>query len=338
MNNYLLIIPIIFSFFVTLFILPFWMRKARQIGLVWDDMNKTGKQKVAGSGGIIAILGFLVGALLFIAYTRFYLKSADNLIEILALLLVIVILAVIGFIDDLLGWQHGGLSRTSRLILFIIASIPLMVINAGKHIVAFPFIGIIDLGILYPLILIPVGITGAAATYNFLAGFNGLEAGQGIILLSAVGFVAFFTGNSWLTIICLCLIAALIAFLLYNFCPAKTFPGDSLTLVIGGMIAIVAILGDFEKIAVFFFIPYIIETVLKSRGKLVKHSFGIPKEDGSIGLRYPEVYGLTHAGIYLLEKAGMKATEKKVVYLIWGFQIIVILAVLLIFREGIFLR
>lgn len=338
MIDYLLILPLAFSFFVTLFVLPFWIRKAAQIGLVWDDMNKVGKQKVAGSGGIIAVLGFLTGVLIYIAYKVFYLKSNDNIIEIMALLLVSIILAVVGFIDDLLGWQHGGLSKTSRLILFVLASIPLMVINAGKHVIGMPFIGIVDLGIVYPLILIPLGITGAAATYNFLAGFNGLEAGQGVILLAAVGFVALVTGSPWLTIIAFCLILSMIAFLFYNFCPARTFPGDSLTLVIGGMIAIIAILGDFEKIALFFFIPYIIETILKSRGKLAKHSFGMPKEDGSLDLRYDKIYGLTHASIYLLKRFGIKPTERRVVYVIWSFQIIIILLGLLIFKEGIFLR
>jgi UDP-N-acetylglucosamine--dolichyl-phosphate N-acetylglucosaminephosphotransferase len=338
MKDYLLIIPIAFSFFVTLFILPFWMRKAKQIGLVWDDMNKIGKQKVAGSGGIIAVLGFLVGVLIFIAYRRFYLMSNDNTIEILALLLVVVILAIVGFVDDLFGWQHGGLSRTSRILLFIVASIPLMVINAGKHVVALPFLGVVDLGILYPLLLIPIGITGATATYNFLAGFNGLESGQGIIMMSAICLVAFLTGNPWLSIISLCMIAALLAFLIYNFYPARTFPGDCLTLVIGGMIAVLAILGNFERIAVFFFIPYILETILKSRGRLSKYSFGQPQKDKTLSLRYEKIYGLTHLSIYLLQKAGIKATEKKVVYLIWGFQVLVILIGFIIFREGIFFR
>src|SRR3989338_2246910 len=337
MNSYLLIIPLAASFFITLLLLPFWMKKAKQIGLVWDDINKTGKQKVSGSGGIIAVLGFLVGVLIFIAYRRFYLRIDDNLIEIFTLLLVAIILAVIGFIDDLLGWQRGALSKSSRLVLFLVASIPLMVINAWKHIVALPFLGIVDLGLFYPLVLIPLGVIGAASTYNFLAGFNGLEAGQGIFLMAALGFVAYFTGNSWLAIISLCLMLALIAFLFYNFYPARTFPGDSLTLVIGGMIATIAILGDFERIALFFFIPYILETILKSRGRLAKQSFGMPKEDGTLGQRYDKIYGLTHAAIYLLEKAGVKATEKSAVYLIWGFQILIVLIGLLVFREGIFL-
>jgi UDP-N-acetylglucosamine--dolichyl-phosphate N-acetylglucosaminephosphotransferase len=202
---------------------------------------------------------------------------------------------------------------------------------------AFPFFGSIDIGLLYPLLLIPLGIVGATATFNFLAGFNGLEAGQGILLLSALSIVAFFTGTTWLALIGLCMVIALLAFLFYNFTPAKVFPGDVLTYSVGALIAIMAILGNFEKVAVFFFIPYIMEVILKSRGKLVKYSFGKPQKDGSLELLYPKIYGLTHLSILILKKIGIKPTEKKVVYLIWTFQLLVIIIGFIIFRTGIFL-
>ena len=333
----ILLIPILASFFVTLFIIPFWIRKAKQIGLVWKDMNKLSHEKVAGSGGIIAVFGFIIGVLFYIAYSVFILDINDSrLIEILALLNVILISAGVGLIDDLFGWQHGGLSRRSRLILVFLAAIPLMAINAGKSTVSLPFLGVVNLGIFYPLIIIPIGIIGATYTFNFLAGYNGLEAGQGIILLSAVGLVAFFTGNSWLFIIALTMAAALLAFLFYNFHPAKVFPGDSLTYTVGGLIAIISILGNFEKVAVFFFIPYMIETILKLRGRLLKQSFGKPLEDGFLDLRYSKLYGLEHISIFLQKKFNIKPTEKKVVYSIWIFQIIIILFVFVIFKEGIF--
>lgn len=333
----ILAIPILASFFVTLFLVPFWIRKARQIGLMWDDMNKLSSQKVAGSGGIITVCGFVSGVLLYIAYIVFILeKYNSHLIETLALLNVILILAGIGLVDDLLGWRRGGLSRRSRLITVCFAAIPLMVINAGKSIVSLPFIGVIDLGLIYPLIIIPLGIAGATTTFNFLAGFNGLEAGQGIILLASAALVAFLMGNSWLTIIALCMTAALLAFLFYNFYPANVFPGDALTYSVGGLIAAISILGNFERIAIFFFIPYIIEIFLKARGKLVKQSFGKPKEDKSLDLRYDKLYGLEHVAIAGLKKIGMKPTERKVVFIIWSFQIIIIIMGMIIFKRGIF--
>ncbi len=337
MINTILFVPILASFLVTLFLVPFWIRKAKQIGLMWNDMNKIKSEKVAGSGGIIAIAGFVTGVLLYIAYVVFVAKSYNShLVAILALLNVVLILAGVGLVDDLLGWRLGGLSKRSRIIMVFFAAIPLMVINAGKSTMLLPFIGRVDLGLVYPLFFIPIGVVGATTTFNFLAGYNGLEAGQGIILLSSISLVTFFLGETWLTLIALCMIASLFAFLFFNFYPAKVFPGDSLTYSVGGLIAIMAILGNFEKIAIFFFIPYIIEFVLKTRGKLVKQSFGSPKEDGSLDLKYDKIYGLEHLSIYVFKKIGIKPTELKVVFSIWIFQIVIIVIGFVIFAEGIF--
>ena len=332
----LLIIPILASFFLVLIFTSLWIKKARQIGLVWHDMNKLKKEKVSGSGGIIVLLAFIISVFIFVAYRVFYLQDTSYLIEIISFVSVVMLAGGIGFIDDLLGWQHGGLSRKSRILMVIVAAIPLMAINAGRSQLSLPFFGSVDFGLLYPLLLIPLGIVATTTTFNFLAGFNGLEAGMGAILLSALSLVAFLTGNSWLALIGLCMVVALVAFLFYNFTPAKVFPGDVLTYSVGSMIAIIAILGNCEKIAIFFFIPYILELILKSRGGLTKHSFGKPQKDGSLDLPYDKIYGNTHLAIFLMKKLGMKPTEKRIVYAIWIFQILVVIAGLVIFREGIF--
>lgn len=336
MINYVLVLPILASFLVTLFFIPVWIRKAKQIGLLWTDMNKTTSEKIVGSGGIGVVLGAIIGILVYIAYRTFYINTSTFLIEIFATLVVILFLSGIGLIDDLLDWQRGGLSIQSRLILTALAAIPLMAINVGRSEISIPLFGIIDLGIIYPLVLVPIGIVGATTTFNFLAGFNGLESGQGILLLSAISIVAFFTGNSWLTIIALCMAASLLAFLFYNFYPAKIFPGDTLTYSVGGLVAIIAILGSFEKIAIFFFIPYIIETGLKLRGGLKKQSFGKANKDGTLDLKYNKIYGLEHAAISLLKGFKIRSTEKNVVYLLWTFQLLIIILGFIIFRNGIF--
>ena len=330
------ILILLSSFLVTLLVIPSWIKKAGIIGLMWENMNSIKREKIAGSGGIIVILGFLIGVTFFIAYQVFYEHTQTNLIQIFALMIVIILLSGIGLVDDLLGWRRGGLRKRTRLVLVALSAIPLISINAGRSIVSAPFFGQIDLGLIYPLIIIPLGIVGASTTYNFLAGFNGLEDGQGIIFLSAISIVSYFTGNYWISIICLCMIASLLAFLLYNYYPAKILPGDSLTYSVGGLIAIASILGNFERIAVFFFIPYILEVILKSRGGLVKQSFGKPTKDGSLDLVYEKFYSLNHISIYLLKKMNIKATEKMAVYMIWFFQIIIVILGFIIFKEGIF--
>lgn len=320
----LILIIIFLSFFCTYLIIPFWIKKAKQIGLVWEDMNKPKREKnVAGSGGIVVVMGAVIGIFLYIAIQTFYFKTSDGIsISILAMLSTLLLVSGIGLIDDLFGWKKGGLSKRSRIVLILFSAVPLMVINAGES----TMIGI-NFGIWYPLFIVPLGILGATTTFNFLAGFNGLETSQGIILLSALSIVMYLTGNSWLSVVALCLVASLLAFYIFNSNPAKVFPGDVLTYAIGSSIAVIAILGNAEKIAIFFFIPYLIETVLKLRGKLKKQSFGIPNKDGSLEMPYDKIYGLEHLAIYILKriKPSKKVYENDVVYSINGFQIVIIL-------------
>ncbi len=335
-NSIFLVLPLLASFLVVVFLMPFWIRKARQINLMWENMNQLNSQKIAGSGGIVMIIGFVLGLLLFVAHSVFFLNSNEHLVEIFAMLSVLLILCGIGLLDDLLGWRKGGLSKRSRIILVAFAAIPLIVLKVGKSIINIPLIGPIDTGLLYALVIIPIGIVGATTTFNFLAGFNGLESGQGIIIFSALALVSLFTGSTWLFWIILIMIASLLAFFLFNNFPARVLPGDSLTYSVGGMIAIIAILGNFEKIAIFFFIPYALETILKLRGKLSKQSFGKPQKDGTLDMLYSKIYGLEHLAIYLLNKTKWKATEQRVVMLIWSFQILIIIIGFIIFRQGIF--
>jgi UDP-N-acetylglucosamine--dolichyl-phosphate N-acetylglucosaminephosphotransferase len=325
----LLFATIFISFFVTLLIMPMWIKKAKQIGLIWEDMNKFNKiRNVAGSGGVIVVLGTLVGIFLYIAIRTFYFKSIDgNLVQIFAIMSSLFLVTGVGLMDDLFGWKSGGMSIRSRLILILFSAVPLMVINAGNSTV----FGI-NIGLLYPLLAIPIGVVGTTTTYNFLEGFNGLGARQGIIILSALAFVSYLHGESWLSLIALIMVASLSAFYIFNRYPAKVFPGDTMTYSIGIMIVSIAILGGLELVAVLFFIPYIIEMILKSRGRLKKYSFGKPNEDGSLDLAYDKIYGLEHLAIKILKKIkpSHKAYEKDVVNLINGFQIVIIILALII--------
>ena len=323
--EYLLLISVAVSFLLTVLFLPKWIKVCRKIGLVWEDMNKFGHPKnVAASGGVVVIMAFVLGVLTYVALKTFVFEGTVNALNIFALLSVILILGIVGLTDDLLGWKNNGLSMRLRLLLAVAASVPLVVINAGTHTMSLPFFGHVSFGILYPLFLIPLAVVGVSTTYNFLAGFNGLEAGQGILVVGFLSFVAYVSGSAWLAVVGFCMVGALVGFYIFNKVPAKVFPGDTVTYAIGALIAGMAILGNFEKIAFVVFIPYILEVILKSRGGLEKHSFGVPDKKGMLKEPYDKIYGLEHLAIRILNKLG-GATERKVTYLIHAFQILFIL-------------
>ena len=154
-----------------------------------------------------------------------------------------------------------------------------------------------------------------------LAGYNGLEAGMGAIILSTLGFISWNLGYTWVAVVAFTMVMALLAFLIYNKYPSKIFPGDTMTYSVGALIAIVAILGNIEKFALFLFIPYFLEFILKARGKFKKESFAAVQEDGSLNLK-DGIYGLEHLTIKFLSKIKKKVYENDVVYALYGFEII----------------
>lgn len=331
-TNPLLLVPILVSFLVVVFTMPKWIEKCNEVGLLWKDMNKWKYPKeIASSGGLIVIMAFVLGTLFYIAFRTFFRIGSEVSLQIFAILSVILIFAIIGLTDDLLGWKRGGLSKRLRVLLAFLAAIPLIVINAGNSSMVVPFFGSVEFGLFYPLFLIPLGIAGCASVYNFLAGVDGLEASQGILILSFLSYVSYITNNTWLALVGLIMVASLLGFLVFNWSPAKVFPGDILTYSVGALIALMAILGSFQKVAVFVFIPFIIELCLKMRGKLDKYSFGEPQEDGSLELKYDKIYGLTHLGIFVLGKFKKKVYKKDVVLFVLGIHLVFILLAWVLF-------
>lgn len=320
MEGICLLFPIV-SFFTTLLLTPKWIKivKKRFYGY---DVNKFNKPKVAELGGIPVIAGFLSSCFLFIAYSTFVLKITNYLIYFFAGLSSILIISLIGLIDDLIGWKKG-LKKWQRPLLTLFASVPISAVNAGKSVMNVPFIGDVDFGILYPLLIAPIGIMGASNAFNMLAGMNGLEASMGILVLLPLSFYSLISNQIPVFMLSASMIFSLLAFLIYNWYPAKIFPGNVLTYTVGSLIAIISILGNMERLALFVFSLYFLEFFLKARSKFKAESFGKPKKNGELELRYKKIYSLTHFGIWFLKRLKIKTSEKNVVCFILFLQALI---------------
>ncbi|MFH0797816.1 MAG: glycosyltransferase 4 family protein [Candidatus Woesearchaeota archaeon] len=323
----IILLCLLASFVSVWLILPKWIKRAHSAGLEGADLHKVHKPKIAEMGGLIVVFGLIFSVLLYIALDTFYLKHTvietflNRDLQLMAALLTIVIITIIGMVDDILGWKIG-LRQWQKPLLVALASVPMMVINAGHSTMALPIIGKVNIGIVYPLLIIPIAISGAANGFNMLAGYNGLEAGMGIIILSALGYMAWATNFGWVAVLAFCMVMALLAFYIYNRYPAKVFPGDTLTYTVGGLIAIIAILGNLEKLALILFIPYFLEFLLKLRGRFWKESFAKLNEDGTLSVPHDKFYGIEHITIALLRKVKNRVTEKSVVYTIFLFEMV----------------
>ncbi len=250
----------VISFATTYLILPAAIVSFKRAKIVGKDMHKPGQPEVAEMGGLVIAAGFSSGIITIIAINTFLPNLLSiGLIQILAAFSVILIMTLVGSIDDLIGVR-----QIPKVIIPLLASLPLVAIKAGHTVMNIPLIGPIDLGILYPLVLVPIAITGASNAFNMLAGFNGLEIGMSIVATGALATIAYSVGATTSFVILLAILGAQIAILRYNWYPAKVFIGDTGTFSLGAIIASAVILGNFETAGVIIIIPYALDFILKA--------------------------------------------------------------------------
>ena len=312
------------TFTISLLTIPFWIKRAKQAGLIGKDIHKVKDIKIAEMGGVPVLFSFIIGVMIYIAMRIFILSSNTQIATLLAILTAVLLAGIIGILDDILGWKIG-LKQWQKPLLTLIVAMPIMAVNAGNKMMHIPFLGETNLGIIYPLFIIPIFILVGTNGFNMLAGYNGLESGQGIIILSALAYLSYLNGKPWIAIIALLMVFSLLAFWLYNKFPARIFPGDTLTYTIGALAAAVAIFADIEKLFVIIFIPYVLEFFMKMGGMFKKESFAKAKEDGTLIPRYKKSYGLENLFVKILNQLNIRTTERKVVYCLHLFQLFFII-------------
>ncbi len=262
-----LIVPVV-SFLTTYITAPWIMPKLKKAGLTGDDVNKKEKPSLPEMGGLVIVFGFSAGILSSISMYTFsqhvhllLCVTEINNLElnlVLASLSTILIMTLVGIFDDLFAMR-----QSIKALLPMFASLPLVAVQAGVSTMRFPFVGNVDFGIFYALILIPVGITGASNVTNMLAGFNGLEAGMGLVASMSLAYIAWSIDRPEALILLLSMSGALLAFLKYNWYPARLLMGDIGTLSIGTIIAASVIVGNFETAGIIVTMPYIIDFFIK---------------------------------------------------------------------------
>ena len=336
------ITSIIITALTVLFITPKLIGKFKLIGLIGIDQAKKGKPIVAESGGTAVAAGFFAGIMTYLAITTFILPTNINITIILAALVTVQTIALIGFFDDIITKKimtkdvHGdknyriGLRQRTKALLVLPAAIPLMVINAGHSTMAIPFIGTINFGILYPLLLIPIGVLTVANAVNMLAGLNGLEAGMTTIALTGLGIYAQLNNQIEAAIIAFIGAAAFLTFLYFNKYPAKIFPGDTGTYLAGALIATIVITGNMEKFGIIIFTPWIIEAFIKLKTKFKGTSFGKLTKQGYLKPKNGKVQSLTH----VVMNTG-NYTEKQVVWILWLIEAATVTTAFILWNIGI---
>jgi UDP-N-acetylglucosamine--dolichyl-phosphate N-acetylglucosaminephosphotransferase len=323
------------AFLFTLAFMPAWISHARKRNLVGKDMNKPKRPKVAESGGVVVFLGLVTGLLVMFGF--YYVQQRfDRLIYIALGIISLSIVSGIAFWDDISGWKRGFV-RWKKPLLTFLGAVPLMPFLLNRttasvlgYTISFPLF-------FYPLILVPIGYIMATNAVNLLGGFNGLEAGLGIVCSLTVMWFAY--GTVFFPVMFVA-VAALLAFLYFNRYPSRIFPGDTLTYLFGSLFAFVAIMGFFQSIMILIMAPYILEGIIKAREipYILKHKktfkpecFGKVRKDGSLDPPYENIWSLTHVAMKVVKKVKGRCSENDVTWLMVGVQILWCLFIIYMF-------
>ena len=314
------------SFLTTFLATPYLIRYLKRLDLTVKDQNKEKKPLIPISGGLAVMSGIFMGIISYIFIRTFVYNDSSTLLDFFAAITTIILITFVGFIDDSIIKKSkeasAGLKQWQKPLLTLIAAFPLMAINAGDTTMSLPFIGSVNFGIIYPLVLVPLIVIVAANMVNLLAGFNGLEAGLGIVYMGMLGLFALYNQNYVAAAISLATFSSLLAFLIFNWYPAKILPGDSLTYLLGAVLACIAILGNMEKAVIICAIPFAIEFFLKAGSRFKAQSFGY-WENGKIKSLYgKKVYSLTH----LFTRTG-KFSEKQLVLYLMALEFLISLLI-----------
>lgn len=226
-------VALIMSYLLT----PVVIKIAHHVGAidVPKDDRRVHKKPIPRLGG----LGIFISVVLCLMF------FVDMPVEkILSIMVGAMIIVFVGFIDDI-----KPLDAKYKFLVQILAAV--VVIYGGIRIRTFQLIftgaNQIVFSNIFSYIITVFWIVGITNTINFIDGLDGLTGGISTISALTMTYIALYNGRIEVALISLILAGACLGFLPYNFNPARIFMGDTGSLFIGFMLAVISIEGTIKS-------------------------------------------------------------------------------------------
>jgi phospho-N-acetylmuramoyl-pentapeptide-transferase len=238
-----------------------WLRIRQGKGQpIRDDgpQSHLSKRGTPTMGGLMILTSVTIALFLWMDFANPYLWAC---------LFITVGFGLIGFLDDydkVTKRSHKGVSGRTRLIAeFLVAGIGCYVILQGTGTEVYvPFMQgpLVDLGPFY-IIFATFVVVGAGNAVNLTDGLDGLATMPVIIASIAFLMISYLVGNAVfadylgiphvpgagdLTVLCMAIVGAGLAFLWFNAPPAAVFMGDTGSLALGGALGAIAVATQHE--------------------------------------------------------------------------------------------
>lgn len=242
------LLPFIATFLLALALTPLVIKFAVKIGAmdVPKDERRVHKVAMPLMGGLAMYIAVVIGMILFLPKNR----------TSIAIIIGATLILISGIKDDI-----KGTTPKEKLVYQILAAG--IAIWGGINIdyITSPFTqgsNLINLSWLaIPITLF--WIVGITNTLNLIDGLDGLAGGVAFISSFSFMLVAIKMGQGFIGVLAALVAGACLGFLPYNFNPAKIFMGDTGSLFLGYMLAVISIEGALKSVAtIAMIIPIII--------------------------------------------------------------------------------
>jgi len=229
-------------------------------GPVWHSK----KEGTPTMGGIIFISGIIFASL---AVGSADIRNGDY--SIIFVLVFALIFALIGFLDDyekLKKKQNLGLRAKQKFALQLSAAIAFVsIMQFTGNLTTNLYVPFFNVSFAIPVYLYyvfaPFVIVGTVNAVNITDGTDGLSTGVTIPVVVVFAITACLWGDVSSAIVAAAAAGGLVAFLIFNFYPAKVFMGDTGSLFLGGIVCALAFAMDMPLILIIIGFVYLVETL-----------------------------------------------------------------------------
>ena len=190
------------------------------------------QKPVPKAGGAAIVTAFIV-VLTVYGLMKFSVDSNYEFIEEISkkVFLPALFLGIVGLYDD-----RVGLSAKLKLLGQVLAAFVAWLFGAKMDVILSW-----ELPVYLSCTFSVIWIVAFINAFNLIDGIDGLASGLGIVSSSCMSVWFLFSGNVGLAVLCLTLAGCCLGFLIFNFHPAKIFMGDTGSMFIGFVIAVVGI-------------------------------------------------------------------------------------------------
>lgn len=229
------------AFVSTLILTPLIINIAKRLRIVdGGGYRKINRRVVPLMGGLAIALPF-IGFCIFcmMPHTKMLHQLSPRYEDLLVLGICSLLIVALGIVDDI--------NHLSARMKFLVQTMVAVIFCANGHAmllkVDLPLFGIVDLGLTLGTMLSVLWLVGVMNAFNLIDGVDGLASSLALIAVGGLGIIAAMNGVTFIVVLSLVLAGSLLAFLIFNFHPAKIFLGDTGSLFLGFVLAAMSLMG-----------------------------------------------------------------------------------------------